>query len=77
MASSLHFIDAGKVLIVSYSDHGIVYEGSLLRVLTLTNVVLVAGIPIRWVSNGTSRPEHAACGSTSHSCVISALLNSP
>lgn len=26
MASSLHFIDCGNALIVSYSDHGIVYE---------------------------------------------------
>ena len=29
-ANSLHFINEGKALIVSYSDHGIVYEGSLL-----------------------------------------------
>ena len=28
-ANSLHFINGGKVLIISYSDHGIVYGGSL------------------------------------------------
>jgi len=36
IASSLHFIDDGKVLIVAYSDHGIVY-GTLLALLFAPN----------------------------------------
>src|SRR5882757_1604979 len=60
-ASSLHFIDDGKALIVSYSDHGIVYETLLVLYLSLTCVASVVGTSVRWNRSGTSRREHAAC----------------